>query len=127
MEKKRIVENDKRKIELVIEELDEKKNQALKTTWTKVCMCAWLLGRVLYELLLILSRPPSPPTPPHTQVNRDFSSIFHTLLPNARAKLEPPEGGTVLDGLVMKVGFGDCWKDSLSELSGGQRSLLAVT
>ena len=37
MEKKRIVENDKRKIELVIEELDEKKNQALKTTWTKVC------------------------------------------------------------------------------------------
>ena len=36
MAKKRIVENDKRKIELVIEELDEKKNQALKTTWTKV-------------------------------------------------------------------------------------------
>jgi len=39
----------------------------------------------------------------YIQVNRDFSSIFHTLLPNARAKLEPPEGGTVLDGLVMKV------------------------
>lgn len=41
MEKKRIVENDKRKIELVIDELDEKKNLALKTTWTKVCewMC----------------------------------------------------------------------------------------
>jgi len=95
MEKKRIVENDKRKIEAVMMELDEKKNQALKTTWTKV--------------------------------NRDFSSIFHTLLPNARAKLEPPEGGTVLDGLVMKVGFGDCWKDSLSELSGGQRSLLALS
>jgi structural maintenance of chromosome 2 len=95
MEKKRIVENDKRKIELVMIELDEKKNQALKTTWTKV--------------------------------NRDFSSIFQTLLPNARAKLEPPEGGTVLDGLVMKVGFGDCWKDSLSELSGGQRSLLALS
>jgi len=95
MEKKRIVENDKRKIEMVMDELDEKKNQALKTTWTKV--------------------------------NRDFSSIFHTLLPNAKSKLEPPEGGTVLDGLVMKVGFGDCWKDSLSELSGGQRSLLALS
>ena len=27
----------------------------------------------------------------------------------------------------MKVGFGDCWKDSLSELSGGQRSLLALS
>ena len=25
-----------------------------------------------------------------TKVNRDFSSIFQTLLPNARAKLEPP-------------------------------------
>lgn len=93
--KKRIIENDKAKIELVIEELDEKKNQALKVTWAKV--------------------------------NRDFSSIFKTLLPNARAKLEPPEGGTVLDGLVLRVGFGDCWKESLSELSGGQRSLLALS
>ena len=36
MEKKRIVENDKRKIEMVMQELDEKKNEALKTTWTKV-------------------------------------------------------------------------------------------
>jgi len=95
MEKKRIVENDKAKIEAVMEELDEKKNQALKNTWAKV--------------------------------NRDFSSIFHTLLPNAQAKLQPPEGGTVLDGLVLKVGFGDCWKESLSELSGGQRSLLALS
>mmetsp|Transcript_6733 Transcript_6733/g.15727 ORF Transcript_6733/g.15727 Transcript_6733/m.15727 type:complete len:1178 (-) Transcript_6733:176-3709(-) len=95
MDKKRIVENDKMKIEAVMQELDEKKNAALKTTWSKV--------------------------------NRDFSSIFHTLLPNAKCKLEPPEGGTVLDGLVLRVGFGDCWKDSLSELSGGQRSLLALS
>jgi len=95
MNKKRIIENDKAKIEKVIEELDDKKNQALKTTWAKV--------------------------------NRDFSSIFSTLLPNAKAKLEPPEGATVLDGLVLRVGFGDCWKDSLSELSGGQRSLLALS
>ena len=93
--KKRIIENDKAKIERVIEELDTKKNQALKNTWAKV--------------------------------NRDFSSIFSTLLPNARAKLEPPEGCTVLDGLVLRVGFGDCWKESLSELSGGQRSLLALS
>lgn len=96
--------------------------QALKTTWAKV--------------------------------NRDFGSIFSTLLPGAKAKLEPQEGTTVLDGLEFKVtpslpskfdnkgadgsfdkrfvkktqvGFGDCWKDSLSELSGGQRSLLALS
>jgi len=36
MEKKRIIENDKAKIENVIQELDEKKNEALKTTWQKV-------------------------------------------------------------------------------------------
>jgi structural maintenance of chromosome 2 len=36
MEKKRIIENDKEKIETVIRELDDKKNEALKTTWQKV-------------------------------------------------------------------------------------------
>lgn len=36
MEKKRIIENDKRKIEAVIVELDEKKNEALNATWQKV-------------------------------------------------------------------------------------------
>eukprot|EP01114_Cavostelium_apophysatum_P019873 TRINITY_DN6515_c0_g1_i1.p1 TRINITY_DN6515_c0_g1~~TRINITY_DN6515_c0_g1_i1.p1 ORF type:complete len:1177 (+),score=479.47 TRINITY_DN6515_c0_g1_i1:127-3657(+) len=95
MEKKQIIENDKAKIEAVIAELDEKKNEALKTTWLKV--------------------------------NRDFGSIFSTLLPGTTAKLEPPEGGSVLDGLEMKVAFGTAWKESLSELSGGQRSLLALS
>ncbi|XP_071166504.1 structural maintenance of chromosomes protein 2-like [Mytilus edulis] len=61
------------------------------------------------------------------QVNKDFSSIFSTLLPGARAKLSPPEGQSVLDGLEVKVGFGDVWKESLSELSGGQRSLIALS
>jgi structural maintenance of chromosome 2 len=32
-----------------------------------------------------------------------------------------------MDGLEMKVKFGDVWKESLSELSGGQRSLLALS
>ena len=36
MEKKRIIENDKEKIKAVIEELEDKKNEALKTTWQKV-------------------------------------------------------------------------------------------
>ncbi|KAK3612696.1 hypothetical protein CHS0354_042222 [Potamilus streckersoni] len=60
-------------------------------------------------------------------VNKDFSSIYSTLLPGARAKLVPPEGQTVLDGLEVKVGFGDVWKESLTELSGGQRSLIALS
>jgi len=61
------------------------------------------------------------------KVNQDFGSIFSTLLPGAKAKLEPPEGQTFLDGLDMRVAFGDVWKESLTELSGGQRSLLALS
>ncbi|KAI3693000.1 hypothetical protein L6452_32826 [Arctium lappa] len=93
--KKNIIENDKSKIKLVIEELDEKKKETLKVTWVKV--------------------------------NSDFGSIFSTLLPGTMAKLEPPEGGTFLDGLEVRVAFGGVWKQSLSELSGGQRSLLALS
>ncbi|XP_059166173.1 structural maintenance of chromosomes protein 2-like [Physella acuta] len=61
------------------------------------------------------------------QVNKDFGSIFSTLLPGTQAKLCPPEGQTVLDGLEVKVGFGAVWKESLGELSGGQRSLVALS
>ncbi|XP_022871773.1 structural maintenance of chromosomes protein 2-1-like [Olea europaea var. sylvestris] len=93
--KKNIIENDKSKIKLVIEELDEKKKETLKVTWVKV--------------------------------NKDFGSIFSTLLPGTMAKLEPPEGCSFLDGLEVRVAFGDVWKQSLSELSGGQRSLLALS
>ncbi|KAI4332735.1 hypothetical protein L6164_017619 [Bauhinia variegata] len=61
------------------------------------------------------------------KVNNDFGSIFSTLLPGATAKLEPPEGCSFLDGLEVRVAFGGVWKQSLSELSGGQRSLLALS
>ena len=61
------------------------------------------------------------------KVNKDFGSIFSTLLPGARAKLEPQEGCPVEEGLVVKVGFGNAWKQSLLELSGGQRSLIALS
>ncbi|KAG7014830.1 Structural maintenance of chromosomes protein 2-1 [Cucurbita argyrosperma subsp. argyrosperma] len=61
------------------------------------------------------------------KVNSDFGSIFSTLLPGTTAKLEPPEGCSFLDGLEVRVAFGGVWKQSLSELSGGQRSLLALS
>ncbi|XP_059624894.1 structural maintenance of chromosomes protein 2-1 [Cornus florida] len=93
--KKNIIENDKSKIKMVIEELDEKKKETLKVTWVKV--------------------------------NNDFGSIFSTLLPGTMAKLEPLEGCSFLDGLEVRVAFGGVWKQSLSELSGGQRSLLALS
>jgi len=38
-----------------------------------------------------------------------------------------PENETIFDGLEVKVAFGGVWKDGLSELSGGQRSLLAFS
>ncbi|GMQ03286.1 hypothetical protein CsSME_00049157 [Camellia sinensis var. sinensis] len=93
--KKNIIENDKTKIKMVIEELDEKKKEMLKVTWVKV--------------------------------NNDFGSIFSTLLHGTMAKLETPEGSTFLEGLEVCVAFGSVWKQSLSELSGGQRSLLALS
>ena len=61
------------------------------------------------------------------KVNKDFGSIFTMLLPGTLAKLDPPEGGTVMDGLEVKVAFNGVWKESLTELSGGQRSLLALS
>ena len=93
--KRAIIEKDRKTIERVIEGLDKKKNEALKSTYAKV--------------------------------NKDFGSIFSTLLTGASARLDPPEGGTVLDGLEVKVAFGNTWKESLTELSGGQRSLIALS
>uniref|UniRef100_A0A4W4EZY5 SMC hinge domain-containing protein n=1 Tax=Electrophorus electricus TaxID=8005 RepID=A0A4W4EZY5_ELEEL len=61
------------------------------------------------------------------KVNKDFGSIFSTLLPGADARLAPPEGCGVLDGLEFKVALGNTWKENLTELSGGQRSLVALS
>lgn len=56
-----------------------------------------------------------------TKVNRDFGQIFAELLPGSFAKLDPPEGKAISDGLEVKVSLGKVWKQSLTELSGGQR------
>jgi len=95
LRKRKVVENDKKKIQTVIENLDAKKKVELERTWKKV--------------------------------NKDFGSIFSTLLPGSNAKLEPPEGMEAWEGLEVKIAFGGIWKHSLSELSGGQRSLIALS
>ncbi|KAK4103658.1 SMC2-like protein [Parathielavia hyrcaniae] len=61
------------------------------------------------------------------KVNADFGQIFAELLPGSFAKLDPPEGKTISDGLEVKVCLGKVWKQSLTELSGGQRSLIALS
>jgi structural maintenance of chromosome 2 len=55
------------------------------------------------------------------KVNADFGQIFSELLPGSFAKLDPPEGKTISEGLEVKVSLGKVWKQSLTELSGGQR------
>jgi structural maintenance of chromosome 2 len=55
------------------------------------------------------------------KVNGDFGQIFNELLPGSFAKLDPPEGKTIAEGLEVKVSLGKVWKQSLTELSGGQR------
>jgi structural maintenance of chromosome 2 len=55
------------------------------------------------------------------KVNGDFGAIFNELLPGNYAKLQPPEGQEITQGLEVKVRLGSVWKASLTELSGGQR------
>ncbi|CCM00223.1 uncharacterized protein FIBRA_02251 [Fibroporia radiculosa] len=62
-----------------------------------------------------------------TKVNGDFGGIFAELLPGNFAKLQPPEGQDLTQGLEVKVQLGSVWKQSLTELSGGQRSLIALS
>jgi len=95
LEKRETIKNDKKKIEMVIKDLDKKKIETLKKTWAKV--------------------------------NKDFDAIFGTLLPFTNAKLEAPPGMDETEGLEIKVAFNGVWKASLTELSGGQRSLLALS
>ncbi|KAH0543443.1 hypothetical protein FGG08_002208 [Glutinoglossum americanum] len=61
------------------------------------------------------------------KVNGDFGQIFAELLPGSFAKLDPLEGKEITAGLEVKVSLGKVWKQSLTELSGGQRSLIALS
>ena len=88
----RTVVRDKRKIEETISTLDEYKREALMKTWK--------------------------------QVTEDFGNIFADLLPgNNTAKLVPLDDNInrIQEGLEVRVCLGKVWKQSLNELSGGQR------
>ncbi|KAJ9083903.1 Structural maintenance of chromosomes protein 2 [Entomophthora muscae] len=61
------------------------------------------------------------------KVSVDFGAIFAELLPGNSAKLVIPDGQELMGGLEVKVNLGGVWKQSLTELSGGQRSLIALS
>lgn len=94
----RTVVRDKKKIEETIVMLDEYKKEALLKTWRKVTV--------------------------------DFGNIFADLLPGGNtAKLVPAAEGAdeqrIQEGLEVRVCLGNVWKQSLTELSGGQRCVAA--
>ncbi|KAJ2402252.1 Structural maintenance of chromosomes protein 2 [Coemansia sp. RSA 2559] len=60
-------------------------------------------------------------------VDKDFGAIFGELLPGNTARLDILEGKQLSEGLAIKVNLGGVWKQSLTELSGGQRSLIALS
>ena len=102
---------DKEKIEETIKELDRCKREALEKTWEKVN------GYVYpdHRFFTVFDR---------SDINSDFGAIFAELLPGNFAKLQPPEGQDLTQGLEVKVRLGNVWKQSLTELSGGQRCVL---
>lgn len=60
-------------------------------------------------------------------VSKEFGETFELLLPGAYAKLiKTDTNGDITKGLEVKVRLGNVWKESLVELSGGQRSLVAL-
>lgn len=63
----------------------------------------------------------------YEKVNKSINSIYSTLLPGTKAKLSQVDPKTLMKGLELKVAFNNQWKKSLSELSGGQVSLLALS
>lgn len=61
------------------------------------------------------------------KVSHDFGETFALLLPGSYSKLVKSDpNGDISKGLEVKVQLGSVWKESLVELSGGQRSLVAL-
>ena len=100
---KRSVDAERVQLERSIEELDKKKKEVINVTIS--------------------------------DVSTSFGHIFGSLLSGVTCKLEPPinaatqqvETDAVVHGLEIKVAFNGVWKQSLTELSGGQRSLLSLS
>lgn len=61
------------------------------------------------------------------RVNDEFGKIFSSVLPGAQACLRQINPKDITAGLEIRVAFNGLWKDSLDELSGGQRSLVALS
>ena len=65
-----------------------------------------------------------------SEVSKSVGEIYSVLLPGVSARLNPTldtEKDNAIVGLELKVAFGGVEKESLSELSGGQKSLLALS
>lgn len=132
IQKREIIKRDKVKIQHVIGELDVKKSQTLETTWKKVNSDF----HKIFSTLLPGSSAKLHPTffenteeEDHQEEGKlvDFENDSDDNDENANPADEPSSKGQKLQGLQVKVAFGQVWKESLTELSGGQRSLLALS
>ena len=107
------INRDKEKMFETIETLDQHKRESVEKTWKKVDR---------YALPHTFPFPtPTVPMPINLLRYSDFGAIFGELLPGNYAKLQPPDGQDLMQGLEVKVRLGTVWKQSLTELSGGQR------
>ena len=64
----------------------------------------------------------------YKMVNENLGKMFSQLLPGAKARMQKVDAkGKEPGGIRIRVCFSGQWKESLSELSGGQKSLLALS
>ena len=97
-QKRSTIKRDKEKLEIMISTFDAERNKDIKATVK--------------------------------EVSKSLGEIFSTLLKGVDAKLVAkydPNDENAITGLDLKVSFNGEEKESLSELSGGQKSLLALS
>lgn len=113
-----------KKAEVVADEIEEECKKLLERKETvlkdKQNLCNTLEEcKVLKEKTVMIT---------FERVNKALDGIFSTLLPGTQARLKSVNESSILEeGLELSVAFNGVWKNSLSELSGGQRSLLALS